>query len=154
MEKSGKLLNKRILLIDPDEKTENDKTFCFWAEQSNDIYQDYKSIISNEWEMIQINDFTPQKIEPLKYFHINSIDLYELSREIIRKNNIDHVKESVLGIHYDHKLFVESEKNIYSSLWVFDGRPPNFQKNSHFFLKRTRLSWPCCKASWQIFRIS
>tara|TARA_Y100000589_G_scaffold143076_1_gene136546 strand:- start:61 stop:1962 length:1902 start_codon:yes stop_codon:yes gene_type:complete len=139
MEKSGKLLNKRILLIDPDEKTENDKTFCFWAEQSNDIYQDYKSIISNEWEMIQINDFTPQKIEPLKYFHINSIDLYELSREIIRKNNIDHVKESVLGIYSEDKLFVESENNIYSSLWIFDGRPPNFQKiiNNDFAISQS-----------------
>lgn len=127
MHEKGLLKNKRILLIDPDEKKENDKTFCFWAEESDDIYKEYASIISNSWKQIQINNFSPTEIAPLCYYHINSLDLYQLAREIIKMYDVNHIKESVLNIYKSgDKLYTESEGAIYQSTHVFDGRPPNY----------------------------
>ena len=126
MEKTGHLEGKKVLLIDPDEKKENDKTFCFWANQEDEIYKDYAPIVTNQWRKIQINDNPAEEIAPFNYFHLNSIDLYEWSRKIIEKFNVTHIKEKVVGIYKAEKLFVESSNTIYNTSWVFDGRPPNF----------------------------
>ncbi len=127
MHKRGLLENKKILLIDPDDKKENDKTFCFWAKETDDIYKEYAPIVTNSWKQIQINNFAPSDIAPLCYFHINSLDLYQLARNIIENYNIIHIKERVLGIYkHGDKLFTESEQTIFESSFVFDGRPPNF----------------------------
>jgi len=130
MQKTGNLKGKKILLIDPDDKKENDKTFCFWAEQEDDIYKDYSSIVSNQWSEIQINDNPAEKIYPLKYYHLNSIDLYNTCRNIISKYDIKHIQENVTGVYQqDDKLFVESTTNIFNSSFVFDARPPDFGSN-------------------------
>ena len=127
MQKQGHLEDKKVLLIDPDEKKENDKTFCFWANEEDSIIKDYAPIVSNSWKKIQINGFQPSDIAPLEYYHLSSLDLYEMSREIIKTYHIIHVKEKVLGVFKsDNKLFIESENSVYSSAFVFDGRPPYF----------------------------
>ena len=64
-----------MLVIDPSDKLENDKTFCFWATKNEGIYDDYRSIISNHWSKIQINNLPSESIAPLFYFHINLTDL-------------------------------------------------------------------------------
>ena len=56
MEKKSLLENKNILIIEPSDKLENDKTFCFWAEKDDEIYKDFKYIISNSWIESKIND--------------------------------------------------------------------------------------------------
>ena len=128
MHEKGLLDNKKILLIDPDEKKENDKTFCFWAKETDDIYREYASIVSNSWKQIQINNLPSSEIAPLCYYHINSLDLYQLAREIIEKYDVNHIKERVLGIYKSgDKLFTESEGTIFESSYVFDGRPPDFK---------------------------
>ena len=90
MDRQQLLANKKILIIDPSEKIENDKTFCFWANQEDEIYRDYASIISHQWSSIQINESSPEPIAPLNYFHINAIDLYNKARALIQKFNITH----------------------------------------------------------------
>ena len=37
MEKQGLLKDKKIIILDPDTKHINDKTYCFWAEQNEQI---------------------------------------------------------------------------------------------------------------------
>ena len=88
MEKNELFFNKKILIIEPNEKVENDKTFCFWAEEKDEIYQSYQSIISNQWNGVQINANKNTSIKPVKYFHINSINLYSWSRNIQEKYQI------------------------------------------------------------------
>ena len=88
MEKKQLIQDKTILVIDPNTKLENDKTFCFWASENDDILNDYKYLISHEWSNIQINDNSEESINPLKYYHINSIDLYDSCRNLAQKRNI------------------------------------------------------------------
>ena len=98
MHKNRILEGKKILLIDPDDKKENDKTFCFWAKEDEEICQDYSKLISTSWDKIQINNGCPKLIDPLKYFHIKSIDLYDYSREIISKYDFSCIKTLVLSV--------------------------------------------------------
>ena len=43
----------KILVLDPETKHENNKTFCFWSERNEPIYQDYEKIISKSWKKIR-----------------------------------------------------------------------------------------------------
>ena len=52
MSKQFLLDNKKVLILEPSEKLENDKTFCFWANPKDQIYRDYESIISHRWNKI------------------------------------------------------------------------------------------------------
>ena len=71
MEKKSLLKGKKILIIEPSDKLENDKTFCFWANRNDEIFQSFKSIISKSWTSIRINDNQSSKIHPIEYFHVD-----------------------------------------------------------------------------------
>ena len=124
MEKKSLLKGKKILIIEPSDKLENDKTFCFWANRNDEIFQSFKSIISKSWTSIRINDNQSSKIHPIEYFHVDSIDLYDWTREISSKFKIEHSKEKVLSINESETLLVNTKENNYSSSWIFDSRPP------------------------------
>ena len=53
MEKQSLLKGKNILIIEPKDKKENDKTFCFWSKKEDEIYQNFKTIVSKSWNSIQ-----------------------------------------------------------------------------------------------------
>ena len=128
MEKKSLLKDKKILIIEPSKKLENDKTFCFWAEKEDQVYQTFEKIISKKWSSIQINNNKSAPIYPVQYFHVNSKDLYNWAREIIDKYHIQHLEEYVVGIESAEKIQVVSEASQYSTDWVFDSRPPDLKK--------------------------
>ena len=70
MAKNSLLDNKNLLIIEPSEKLENDKTFCFWANRNDDIYKNFSNIISKSWTSIQINDNESNSIDPTRIFSI------------------------------------------------------------------------------------
>ena len=130
MEKQFLLKDKKILIIEPSEKLENDKTFCFWANRNDEIFQNFESIISKSWTSIRINDNQSSKIHPIEYFHLDSKDLYVRTRKISSKFKIEHSKEKVLSIKESETLLVDTKENNYSTTWIFDSRPPDFTKIS------------------------
>tara|TARA_Y100001934_G_scaffold283623_1_gene404895 strand:+ start:1800 stop:3746 length:1947 start_codon:yes stop_codon:yes gene_type:complete len=128
MHKNRILEGKKILLIDPDDKKENDKTFCFWAKEDEEICQDYSKLISTSWDKIQINNGCPKLIDPLKYFHIKSIDLYDYSREIISKYDFSCIKTLVLSVENQVCLSVKTDQKEYFGHYVFDSRPKKIRE--------------------------
>ena len=137
MDKKNILNKNKILVLDPETKYENNKTFCFWSEKNKDIYQDYEKIISKSWKKIKINDFDSEEINPLEYHHIESSKLYDLSRKIIEQNNIDLIHESVINISQNKEMFsVETENKNYTSNWIIDSRPIDFKeiKNNKYLI--------------------
>ena len=55
MEKQGLLKDKKILIVDPDAKDDNDKTYCFWAEQNQQLTESCRHLISHQWEEVSVN---------------------------------------------------------------------------------------------------
>ncbi len=139
MEKKQLIQDKTILVIDPNTKLENDKTFCFWASENDDILNDYKYLISHEWSNIQINDNSEESINPLKYYHINSIDLYDSCRNLAQKRNITILEKKVLSVEQKDQLHIKTDESTILCDWVFDSRPPDFKiiKNNKFYISQS-----------------
>lgn len=104
---SGKFSDKKILLIDKEPKTSNDRTWCFW-ETSNGFFQD---IVYREWDTISVKSETygpDLPIHPYKYKMIRSIDFYDHCFAAILSQDTIEVKYATIGdIKVDgHRLSV------------------------------------------------
>ncbi|MFM7496773.1 MAG: lycopene cyclase family protein, partial [Bacteroidota bacterium] len=83
LEQAGLLASRRVLFVDPDPKSRNDKTFCFWAEDTEPVVADLGDLIGHSWDKARGGRERLVSIAPLRYHQINSLDLYEdLSRRI------------------------------------------------------------------------
>jgi lycopene beta-cyclase len=89
MLRSGKFSGKRILLIDKEKKSKNDRTWCFW-EQENGFFDE---IVYKRWPRISFlsEAFSAEfNITPYEYKMIRGVDFYEYCfREIARHENVE-----------------------------------------------------------------
>ena len=82
---SGKFSDKKILLIDKDQKNKNDRTWCFWEKEAG--Y--FESIVHKSWEQLQ---FMGEELNidldiiPYKYKMIRGIDFYKYCFDKIKTN--------------------------------------------------------------------
>ena len=128
MHRKGMLVNKSILVLDPSTKKANDKTYCFWALKEAEIVNDYRSLISHNWTKMAIDDAAGQDIGPLNYFHINSLDLYEASKVLLRSYDTTFILENVRSIENDGDTYVKTDSCQYIGIAIFDSRPPEMNK--------------------------
>jgi lycopene beta-cyclase len=109
------LKESNILVIDSSKKTENDRTWCYWAKNPLDIHPKCSPIVS--WQQIRISngkEKITKSTNPLSYFHIRSIDFYKEIRELASTQpNVRFVNDSVLDIQNkpDGKVQVNTLKN-------------------------------------------
>ncbi len=122
---SGKFTDKKILLIDKEGKTKNDRTWCFWEKEPGF----FEEIIYKKWDHLLFktdDDTIPLKISPYRYKMIRGLDFYnycfssiELQKNIdIIYGNISTGKESVSRIKInDEILEVKNEAVIFNSIY-------------------------------------
>jgi len=85
MIRSGKFADKKILLIDKEQKNKNDRTWCFW-ETHPGFFED---IVYKKWDTISFlsDDFsTTTNINPYQYKMIRGIDFYNYCFDEIKKH--------------------------------------------------------------------
>ena len=91
MIKSDDFPDKKILLIDKEPKTKNDRTWCFW-EKENGFFEE---IVYKRWDKLSFlsDEFSnTMDISPYQYKMIRGIDFYNYCFEEIRKHkNIEIV---------------------------------------------------------------
>ena len=127
MEKQGLLQDKKILIIDPDTKHNNDKTYCFWSEQNEPLTLLCRNLISHQWDEVSVNRNIKESLLPKKYFHISSIDVYKELRRIINQYNFQRIEGSVIEMTaIENGVKVITDSNIWESSLVFDSRPPKY----------------------------
>ena len=128
LKKKGLLFDKNIIIIDPDFKDKNDKTFCFWSTCDDLIYHDCKHLISYSWDAMFVNNYEPTLLNPLKYHHIPSINVYNELRSIIDEFSIQREHDSVVNIvKNDSNIDVFTANRHFTSEFVFDSRPAQFK---------------------------
>ncbi|MDZ4667493.1 MAG: beta-carotene 15,15'-dioxygenase, Brp/Blh family [bacterium] len=124
------LAGKSIAIIEPGSKSTNDRTFCFWASEHECAKLKLQSLVSHSWSCIEIGNITKQHIDPLHYFHVQGIDLYNQTKSALSNYEVKsyqcHLKEKPKTILGYHKIKVENETIIAHQ--VFDSRPPIFNK--------------------------
>lgn len=91
MIKSGKFSDKKILLIDKEPKTKNDRTWCFWEKQDGF----FEEIVYKKWDKLSFlsDEYSnTMDITPYQYKMIRGIDFYRhCFNEISKRNNIEIV---------------------------------------------------------------
>lgn len=129
MESRGLLSNKKIALIDSDNKFINDKTYCFWTSTSDIISQNCEHLFSQKWSKISVNRGEPETLVNARYVHIASITLYDDCRRMINEYNLSRIYSSVLAlIQTDRGVQVRTDEGDFEADVVFDSRPPSFAK--------------------------
>jgi lycopene beta-cyclase len=116
------LKTKKVLLIDKNQKNQNDRTWCFWQKGTcpyeQILYQSWKNIyFASEKFKKQIN------IEPYQYKMIRGIDFYHFVQDYIHNNtSFEWLQDSVEKI--DTHLLVptlHTRQETFQAQYVFDG---------------------------------
>jgi len=122
---SPEFSEKRILLIDKEEKVKNDRTFCHWATDAG-IYED---VVSKKWSKLKFSSLSFQKqfdIAPYQYKMIRGDDFYAFNwKKIHQTSHVEHVKEKIVEISDGKQCTVSTDKNTYVADHVFKTYPSN-----------------------------
>ena len=135
-----------LVIIEPDEKVLNDKTFCFWAKDEEITELGFASLINHSWRRLGINDDAPQSVSPYKYHHISSITLYDELRNLLAECNVEYIRERAESItaNSDNATFtILTSNHSITTRNVFDSRPPlwNPAKSHETFLLQSFYGW-------------
>jgi lycopene beta-cyclase len=111
--------DKKIVLIDRDEKKRNDRTWCFWASESEPI----PPVIQHSWKKCRFYgpDFDQlMDIEPYRYCMVRGIDFYQWAKnELSKKQNIEWVLADITAIDA-FQGEVETTAGNFKANWVFN----------------------------------
>ncbi len=129
LNRCGLLDQKRVIIFEPNAKTVNDKTYCFWAEPSDPLVITNAADISHSWSEIKIDAQDKQRLAPLRYYHLRSIDFYRRVALLATEIGSMFVRESVHEVTPYHDGFLlESATVTVTAKWVFDSRLPGLAK--------------------------
>lgn len=107
-----------ILIIDKDDKTRNDRTWCFWQKGDNL----YEEIVSHQWSEIQVKGSSFNEtydITPYQYKMVRGIDYYNfLKPQLLASSQVTWVKEDVQRI--EPSGIVVTNKGTYRGRIVFN----------------------------------
>jgi len=124
MGKDPAFRDKSILLLDKDDKTTNDRTWCFWEEGTGS----FDNIVYKKWDDIYFagkNHSKTYPIAPYSYKMVRGIDFYQYYLErILSYPNVTFRQEAVKNIMDQQNIGVKvgTDKNNYLAKQVFDSQ--------------------------------
>ncbi|WP_452599877.1 lycopene cyclase family protein, partial [Pontimicrobium sp. MEBiC01747] len=115
--------DKQIALIDKNDKTTNDKTWCYW-EKGNGKWD---KLVHNSWgnaDVYTTKNKHQLKLAPYRYKMIRSIDFYnDVKTKLKKKDNIHFIIDNVLLTKEESSFItVTTSSNTYKANHVFDSR--------------------------------
>lgn len=110
---------KRILLLDRDNKKQNDRTWCFWATEDEPL----PPVIYRSWELCRF--YSPgyhatMDISPYRYCMVRGIDFYKwATSELAKHPNVCRVQTNITGID-THNGHVQTGAGTFSAACIFN----------------------------------
>ncbi len=90
--------DKRILVVEKEHKTENDRTWCFWELETGR----WDDLVSHSWgegKFITNREDVTFRLHPYRYKMIRSEDFYAAGKERVRQSdNVDWVQAEVRSV--------------------------------------------------------
>ncbi|QNR23930.1 lycopene cyclase family protein [Croceimicrobium hydrocarbonivorans] len=126
MHLQGILDQYSVLLIEPDAKNTNDRTWCFWTDEQDAAWQMFGSSVSKSWSQLDSAFPQRQNMAPYRYVQIRSKDFYRFVKDALQSYpNLDFYngKLSKLSNQRPFELKLDGDLSTYAHL-VFDSRPP------------------------------
>ncbi|CAL67458.1 lycopene cyclase family protein [Christiangramia forsetii] len=120
---------KKIAIIEPSNKSINDKTWCFWEEGRGS----WDHLITKKWKkgkFISSEITKDLDLDPYSYKMLRSLDFYEYAKEKLETSeNIFFIKDKITKIDQVTRTAIGEASN-YTATHFFDSRPPsNFEKD-------------------------
>lgn len=125
-----------IGLIDPSDKTENDKTWSFWEQGEGQ----FDAIVEKVWHTAKFESSEVClniPLEDYQYKTIRSIDFYTGAKnELSSKSNFSFILDTVQSIEDTTDLKVIGEQQSYTAKHIFDSRVPKefYSQQSNYTL--------------------
>ena len=142
-----RLAGKRVLIIEPDAKTQNDRTWSFWADEPG-MFDD---IVAHEWHKIAFRSPGFERVIDLgryRYKTINGLDYYRFVQQALTHNpqftrvrgNVAQLENTPVGARA-----TTANGDTYTARYAFDSRPPNLAKlrqpEKHRYLLQHFVGW-------------
>lgn len=140
------LRDQRILIIDRDRKSSNDRTWCFWSDRPTH----FSPVYYRSWEKFAFH--SPQfskiyELAPLRYNMLRGIDFYEFTRsELAARPNIDFLTAPITQVwEAPDSVMLSASGETFQANWLFDSRfgPDDLHPNPerYHYLKQHFLGW-------------
>lgn len=141
-----RLASKKVLVIEPDAKDQNDRTWSFWDDKPG-LFDD---IVAHEWRKIAFRSPGFEQIFDLgsyRYKTINGLDYYRFVRRALADNaqftfvrgTVEALENVASGVH------VRSSAGTFAASYAFDSRPPDLTKlkqpEKHRYLLQHFVGW-------------
>lgn len=144
LHKRNLLHRKSVLILDGDLKNKNDRTFCFWANEKDQIVEDFGHIIQKSWNKMELFEGYSVSLEPFQYHFISGLDLYDANRRIIdqyQMTMIAHHAEIVASNKQGKYVIADGKR--YDAEHIFDSRPPQYfePKEHQSFMLQSFIGW-------------
>lgn len=136
---SGQFGNKNILLVDKDQKQQNDRTWCFW-ETGPGLFE---TIVYKRWTKTWVHgkDLSRRlELTPYTYKLLRGIDFYEHCLKAIQQHPNFHIRNSnILEIgNEDGQAFVKIDNEKIAASYIFNSilfEKPELKKGEYFLLQ-------------------
>ncbi|WP_026879730.1 lycopene cyclase family protein [Hymenobacter norwichensis] len=138
------LVSKRVLLIEPEAKDQNDRTWSFWADEP----MLFDGIVAHEWNAIAFRSPQFERVFPLtrhRYKMIRGLDYYQFVRAALAKapqftclrGTVTTLQSTAAGVT------TETSEGAFTARYAFDSRPPQFTKrpDNHRYLLQHFVGW-------------
>ena len=140
------LKDKRVLVVDLDNKKKNDRTWCSWVQGATP----FDEIAYTSWPKIRFvgggRDLVIP-IEPYRYQMVRGIDFYDFTKRVVaQEGNADFLQARVESVNEDdNAAFITTDEGSFSADYVFDSLflPKDFvvDETRYHFLKQHFLGW-------------
>ena len=119
--------SKKILVLDPDPKENNDRSWCFWSTEEKNKGP-WQALQPHHWDYIGVSEgdrLTEKSIAPYRYTLIEAAPFYALMKKriaaaphiLFKQEKVGHVTQRSLGL-----MAIPTEKETYLGRQVFDSR--------------------------------
>ena len=141
-----RLASKKVLLIEPEAKEANDRTWSFWTDELGL----FDGIVAHEWRKIAFRSPGFERVFDLgryRYQTINGLDYYRFVRRALVDNpqfsfvrgQVTHLENTSAGVR------AITAEGTFSARYAFDSRPPNLAKikqpQKHRYLLQHFVGW-------------
>ncbi|WP_460548558.1 lycopene cyclase family protein [Hymenobacter daeguensis] len=146
MAQEPRLAGKKVLLIEPEAKTQNDRTWSFWADGPGL----FDGIVAHEWRQIVFRSPGFDKVIDLgryRYKTINGLDYYRFVHRALAENpqftllhgTVESLTNTSMG------ATAVTSAGTFTARYAFDSRPPDLarlqQPQQHRYLLQHFVGW-------------
>ncbi len=133
---------KKLLLIDKERKTKNDRTWCFWEKGENA----FEEIVYHHWPRLRFASSSINKelnIAPYNYKMIRGLDFYQFVLESLSNAaNITIVQDEITSLEeLDDSVTVHSSSGSYEGAIVFKSYPDKLDHTDDQFVWQHFKGW-------------